>query len=104
MALKRQITRRLLLNHDGLRAHRCRLVRDYMKSLDGDIVPEWLSGCASGSNAVEYVFDYAKRRELTSPCVSTIGEAHSYAMWRLKSTQCRPAMFTAFWKQAELPM
>lgn len=33
---------------------------------------------SSSLNAIEFLFDYAGRRELPTPYVSTIGEARSY--------------------------
>lgn len=83
-------------------AHRSRLVRDYVESLDGRIALERLPGYAPELNPVEYLFGYAKQRELANLCLDTIGEVKRYAARRLRTIQRRPALIAAFWKQAEL--
>lgn len=103
-ALKAQIKGKLLIVWDGLPAHRSRLVRAYVESLDGHIVLERLPGYAPELNPVEYLFGYAKQRELANLCLDSIEEVKRYATRRLKSMQRRPALITAFWKQAELPI
>lgn len=103
-ALCTQIRGRLLIIWDGLPAHRSRLVREYVDALDGHIVLERLPGYAPELNPVEYLFGYAKQRELANLCLDTINEVRSYATRRLKSIQQRPKLIRAFWKQAELPI
>ena len=51
-ALTRQIRCRLLIIWDGLPAHRSRLVRQYVESLDGRIVLERLPAYAPELNPV----------------------------------------------------
>jgi transposase len=101
-ALKSQIHGKLLVIWDGLPAHRSRVVRDYVESLGDHIVLERLPGYAPELNPVEYLFGYAKQRELANLCLYTIDEVKRYASRRLKSMQRRPTLITAFWKQAEL--
>jgi transposase len=101
-ALRAQIKTKLLIIWDGLPAHRSRFVRDYVESLDNHIVLERLPGYAPELNPVEYLFGYAKQRELANLCTSTIDEVRRYAGRRLKSMQRRPQIIAAFWKQAEL--
>ncbi len=103
-ALQAQINRKLLIIWDGLPAHRSRLVRDYVDSLDDHIVLERLPGYAPELNPVEYLFGYTKQRELANLCLDTIDEVKRYATRRLKSMQRRPTLISAFWKQAELPI
>ena len=103
-ALRAQIKGRLLIIWDGLPAHRSRVVRDYVESLAGQITMERLPGYAPELNPVEYLFGYAKQRELANLCLDTIAEVRRYATRRLKSMQRRPALIRAFWKQAELPI
>lgn len=103
-ALKAQINGKLLIIWDGLPAHRSGAVRDYVESLDGQIALERLPGYAPELNPVEYLFGYAKQRELANLCLDTIDEVKRYATRRLKSMQRRPALIGAFWKQAELPI
>lgn len=95
---------KLLIIWDGLPAHRSRLVRDYVESFNGQIALERLPGYAPEPNPVEYLFGYAKQRELGNLCVETIAEVRRYATRRLKSMQRRPTLIRAFWKQAELPI
>lgn len=79
-ALQRTIRGKLLIIWDGLPAHRSRLVREYVESLDGRIQLERLPAYAPELNPVEYVFGYAKQRELatcararSTRCVATQG-------------------------------
>lgn len=103
-ALMRQIPGPLLIVWDGLPAHRSRLVRRFVESLDGRIVLERLPAYAPELNPVEYLFGYAKQRELANLCLRAIDEVRRFACGRLKSMQRRPRLIAAFWKQAELPL
>lgn len=103
-ALKDTIGGKLLIIWDGLPAHRSRLVRDYVESLDGQIQLERLPAYAPEINPAEYVFGYAKQRELANLCVDTIEEVRAYATRRLKSMQRRPKLIRAFWQQAQLAL
>ena len=102
-ALTATIHGRLLIIWDGLPAHRSRVVRDYVESLDGHIQLERLPAYAPELNPVEYLFGYAKQRELANLCVQTIAEVRRYASRRLQSMQRRPTLVRAFWQQAENP-
>ena len=102
--LKAMIRGKLLIIWDGLPAHRSRIVREYVESLDGHIQLERLPAYAPELNPVEYLFGYAKQRELANLCAKTIDEVRHYARRRLKAMQCRPTLITAFWQQAELPL
>ena len=101
-ALKATIRGKLLIVWDGLPAHRSHLVRKYVESLDGHIQLERLPAYAPELNPAEYVFGYAKQRELANLCVDTIEEVRRYATRRLTSMQRRPKLIQAFWQQAEL--
>lgn len=101
-ALKATLRGKLLVIWDGLPAHRSRVVRDYVESLDGHIQLERLPAYAPELNPVEYLFGYAKQRELANLCVQTIAEVRRYASRRLQSMQRRPTLVRAFWQQAEL--
>ena len=103
-ALKATIGGKLLIIWDGLPAHRSRIVRDYVESLDGHIVLERLPAYAPELNPVEYLFGYAKQRELANLCVKTIAEVKRYANRRLKAMQRRPKLVRAFWQQADLAL
>jgi transposase len=101
-ALTAQLPGKLLIIWDGLPAHRSRLVQQYVASLEGRIVLERLPAYAPELNPVEYLFGYAKQRELANLCLHTIDEVKRYARRRLKAMQRRPRLVTAFWQQAEL--
>jgi transposase len=101
-ALKATLRGKLLVIWDGLPAHRSRVVRDYVESLDGHIQLERLPAYAAELNPVEYLFGNAKQRELANLCVPTIAEVRRYASRRLQSMQRRPTLVRAFWQQAEL--
>lgn len=73
-ALKDTIGGKLLIIWDGLPAHRSRLVGNYVDSLEGQIQLERLPAYAPEINPAEYVFGYAKQRELANLCVDTIEE------------------------------
>src|SRR5579859_885821 len=103
-ALTKQIRGKLLIIWDGLPAHRSRLVKDYVESLDGHLVLERLPAYAPELNPAEYIWGYMKQRELANLCLHTIGEVSTFARNRLKSMQRRPQLITAFWQQAELPI
>lgn len=103
-ALVATIKGRLLVIWDGLPAHRSRVVREYVESLNGHIVLERLPGYAPELNPVEYLFGYTKQRELANLCRDTIAEVRRYATRRLKSIERRPTLIRAFWKQAELAL
>jgi transposase len=103
-ALGRQIKGKLLIVWDGLPAHRSRLVRQYVESLDGRIVLERLPAYAPELNPVEYLFGYAKQRELANLCLRVIDDVRRFASGRLKAIQRRPRLIAAFWQQAELPL
>ena len=103
-ALKGTIRGKLLVIWDGLPAHRSRLVRNYVESLDGHIVLERLPGYAPELNPVEYLFGHAKQHELANLCLQTIEEVKGYATRRLKAMQRRPRLIQAFWQQADLAL
>ena len=80
------------------------VVREYVDSLDGRIVLERLPGYAPELNPVEYLFGYAKQRELANLCADIIADVKRVASRRLKSVQRRPTLIRASWKQAELAL
>lgn len=103
-ALRRQIPGDLLIIWDGLRAHRSRLVRDYVEEQDGAIKLEFLPAYAPELNPVEYIWGYWKNHELPNFCPKHFAQLSDTARRRLKSMQRRKPLVAAFWKQAELPI
>lgn len=73
-ALVKQIGRPLLIIWDGLKAHRSRLVRDYVDGLDGKIELAFLPPYAPDLNPVEYLWAWPKRHALANYCPNSINE------------------------------
>ena len=64
-ALRRQFRQRLLIIWDGLRAHRSRLVRDYVDSTRGRLQLAFLPPYAPELNPVERLWLFLKERFLS---------------------------------------
>jgi transposase len=103
-ALHQQIRRKLLVIWDGLAAHKSRLVRDFVDSLDGAIQLERLPAYAPELNPVEYIWAHLKQHEIGNFCATQIAQVGDFARRRLKSMQRRTTLVTAFWQQAELAL
>lgn len=100
--LRRQIPGKLLVIWDGLRAHRSRLVKDYVELQDGELQLEFLPAYAPELNPTEYIWGYLKTHEIGNLCACHITEVRDLASRRLRSMQQRPTLVRAFWKQAQL--
>ena len=101
-ALKASIGRKLLIVWDGLRAHRSRLVHQYVASQRGAIALEFLPPYAPELNPVEYIWGYLKTHAMPNFCAKDLGHLKRQAGSRLRSMQRRPTLVGAFWRQAEL--
>ena len=101
-ALRRQLRQRLLIIWDGLRAHRSRLVRDYVDSTRGRLQLAFLPPYAPELNPVEYLWAWLKRHALANFCPRSLEELKTTARNKLRSSQRRHSIITAGWKQAEL--
>ena len=101
-ALRRHLKRRLLIIWDGLRAHRSRLVHDYVDSTEGAIQLAFLPAYAPELNPVEYLWAWLKRHALANCCPDGLAELATTARSKLKSPQRRRAIIAACWKQADL--
>lgn len=101
-ALLKQIGRPLLIIWDGLKAHRSRLVRNYVDSEKGKIALAFLPPYAPDLNPVEYLWAWLKRHAMANFCANNIVELANTARSKLKSAQKRTSLIAAFWKQAEL--
>ena len=100
--LMRHIPKDMLVIWDGLRAHRSRLVSDFVAQQNGRIELEYLPAYAPELNPVEYLWGYWKQHELPNFCPKTFTELSFHALRALKRMRRRPKLITAFWKQAEL--
>ncbi|MDT8843300.1 IS630 family transposase [Paraburkholderia fungorum] len=101
-ALKAHLKQPLLVIWDGLKAHRSRLVREYLDSLDGHIQIAFLPPYAPDMNPVEYLWAWLKRHALANYCPNDLGELHASARNKFKSAQKRPSIIAACWIQATL--
>jgi len=101
-ALRRQFRQRLLIIWDGLRAHRSRLVRDYVDSTRGRLQRPFLPPSAPELNPVEYLWAWLKRHALANFCPANIYVLHKTARNKLRSAQRRTTIIAACWKQASL--
>lgn len=102
--LRRQLHRKLLIIWDGLKAHRSRLVQQYIDACDGAIRLAFLPAYAPELNPAEYVWGYCKQHEIGNFCPADFTHLGSFARSRLRSMQRRRTLVAAFWKQAELPL
>jgi transposase len=101
-ALKSHLKQPLLVIWDGLKAHRSRLVRDYVDSLAGYIQIAFLPPYAPNLNPVQYLWAGLKRHALTNYCPNDLSALYTTARNKLKSAQKRPSIIAACWMQATL--
>ena len=101
-ALRRHISGPLLVVWDSLPAHRSRLVRDYLASLDGWIHVEYLPPYAPELNPVESLGAYGKQHERPNVCPKDFWGLGQEARRTLRRMRRRPRLIAAFWKQASL--
>ena len=89
-ALKTHLKQPLLVIWDGLKAHRSRLVREYLDGLNGHIQIAFLPPYAPDMNPVEYLWAWLKRHAMANYCPNNLSELHVTARNKLKSAQKRP--------------
>jgi len=85
-----------------LRAHRSRLVRDYVDSTRGCLQLAFLPPYAPELNPVEYLWAWLKRHALANFCPADMNVLHKTARNKLRSAQRRTMIIAACWKQASL--
>ena len=100
--LMRHLPGNLLIIWDGLKSHRSRMVRDYVKAQQGRLWIEFLPAYAPELNPVEYLWGYWKTHELPNLCPKTFDQLSHHARRALRRMRRRPKLVAAFWKQAEL--
>ena len=103
-ALKRQISRKLLVIWDGAAIHRSRILRAWLEQQGGQVIVAALPPYAPELNPVEAIWAYLKKHEIANFCAKDIHEVSDFARRRLKSMQRRPTLVRAFWKQTELAL
>jgi transposase len=92
----------LLVIWDGLKAHRSRLVREYLDGLARHIQIAFLAPYAPDLNPVEYLWAWLKRHALANYCPENLSDLQITARNKLKSAQKRPSIIAACWMQATL--
>ena len=100
--LLRHLRGKLLVVWDGLPVHRSRRVREFVEAQHGRLQLEFLPAYAPELNPVEYLWGYWKHHELPNLCPKNLAELSHYAQQALRRMRRRPALVSAFWKQAEL--
>ena len=101
-ALRAHLKQRLLITWDGLKAHRSRLVREYLDSTEGTVEMAFLPPYSPDLNPVEFVWAWLKRHALANFCPANLDELNVTARNKLKSAQHRPSIIAACWVQAGL--
>jgi transposase len=98
----RHIPGDILVIWDGLRSHRSRLVRDFVEETNGRIEIEFLPAYAPEPNPVEFIWGHLKHHDLPNLCPKNLWRLSEHARKTLRRMRRRPALVTAFWKQAKL--
>ena len=101
-ALKAHLKQPLLIIWDGLRAHRSKVVREYLDSTDGHLQVAFLPPYAPDLKPGEYLWAWLKRHALANYCPSSLTELATTARNQLKSAQRRSSVIAACWTQAQL--
>lgn len=100
--LLRHLPGDVLVIWDGLKAHRSKLVKEFVAQQKGRLRLEYLPAYAPELNPVEYLWGYWKQHELPNFCPKTYFQLSDSARRALRRMRRRPTLVTAFWKQAEL--
>jgi len=100
--LLRHLPGDLLVIWDGLRQHHSRLVRAFVAAQEGRLELEFLPAYAPELNPVEYIWGHLKHHELPNFCARNLSDLGAMAFRSLRRMRRRPALVSAFWRQAEL--
>lgn len=101
-ALRAHLKQPLLIIWDGLKAHRSKLVREYLDSTGGEVQMAFLPPYSPDLNPVEFLWAWLKRHALANFCPANLDELNTAARAKLKSAQRRPSIIAACWVQAGL--
>ena len=101
-SLRSHFKQKLLLIWDGLKAHRSKLVREYLDSTGGDIQMAFLPPYSPDLNPVEFLWAWLKRHALANFCPANLDALNTTARSKLRSAQRRPSIIAACWVQAGL--
>ena len=100
--LLRLIPGKLLIVWDGLAAHRSRMVKDFLASLEGRVHTLRLPAYAPELNPVEYIWAHLKHHELPNVCAKDLWSLGEMARQKLKRMRRRVPLLVACWKQSSL--
>ena len=100
--LLRHLSGNVLVIWDGLRAHRSRLVQEFVEDQHGRLPAEFLPAYAPELHPVEYLWEYWKHHVLATLCLQTVEEFSHHARQPLGRVRRRPRLVRACWKQADL--
>ena len=101
-ALRAHLRQPLLIIWDGLKAHRSKLVCEYLDCTDGAVQMAFLPPYSPDLNPVEYLWAWLKRHAMANFCPANLDELNTTARAKLKSAQRRPSIIAACWAQAGL--
>jgi transposase len=102
--LLRVIPGKLLIVWDGLAAHRSRMVKDFLASLEGRVHTLRLPAYAPELNPVEYIWAHLKQHELPNVCAKDLWSLGEMARQKLKRMRRRVPLLVACWKQCSLSL
>ena len=85
-----------------MKAHRNKLVHEYLDSTGGDVQMAFLPPYSPDLNPVEFLWAWLKRHALANFCLANLDELNTAARAKLKSAQRRPSIIAACWVQAGL--
>lgn len=92
----------ILIVWDRLSSHRSGLVRDYLDTLQGRVIIEYLPPYAPELNPVEYIWAYLKQHQLPNVCAKDLWNLGFGARQAMRRMRRKPHLITAFWKQSTL--
>jgi len=96
------LKQRLLIIWDGLKAHRSKLVREYLDFTCGDVRMAFLPPYSPDLYPVEFLWAWLKRHALAIFCPDNLGQLKTAARTKPKSAPQRPSIIAACWVQAGL--
>lgn len=91
-ALRAHLKRPLLIIWDGLKAHRSKLVREYLDSTEGEVQMAFLPPYSPDLNPVEFLWAWLKRHALANFCPADLNELNLTARAKLKSARDRKSV------------
>lgn len=100
--LLRHVPGDVLVIWDGLKAHRSRMVRQFVAAQQRKLELEFLPAYAPELNPVEYLWGHWKQHELPNFCAKHFRDLSEHARQALRRMRRRPRLVAAFWKQATL--